>query len=503
MVGSVRGSILQGRAGTATGHEGTQTMTARPVHWHEGMFLRPHHFQAAQRYQAHQLAQATHWNLHHDWGLRSIEIDRDALRNHRFVVKRLRARLRDGTLVALPEDRVLPALDLKPHLEKQPSVTVYLGLPVVQLGRSNIAEDNPLGGRYQVDTLEAEDENTGVNPQLIHVRLLNLQLLLSTQDQAGFEVLPLARVEKSPRADALPQLDEAFMPPLLACDAWEPLQTGILQNVYDRIGKKIDLIGEQITARNIDFDSMGQGERLLFEQMRILNEAQALLTILSFAEGIHPLNAYLELCRLVGALAIFGPARRTPALRPYDHDDLGNCFHAVKHHLDDLLDVLVEPAYKERPFIGAGLRMQVSLESMWLESGWQLYIGVDSPLETEECVRLLTRPGGLDMKVGSSERVDQLFRLGQAGLKFTHTPQRPTALPLRPGLIYFQIGRESQQAEWLNVQKSLSLAIRLNETRVAGKIQDQRRLTINTGGGQTTTLQFTLYAVPTLVSEGA
>jgi type VI secretion system protein ImpJ len=186
-----------------------------------------------------------------------------------------------------------------------------------------------------------------------------------------------------------------------------------------------------------------------------------------------------------------------PELSPYDHDDLGGCFHAAKHHLDALLDAFVEPAYKERPFVGAGLRMQVSLESLWLETGWQLFIGVDSPLETDECVRLLTKPGGLDMKVGSSDRVDQLFRLGQAGLKFTHTPQRPAALPSRPGLIYFQINRESQQAEWLNAQKSLSLAIRLNETRIAGKIQDQRRLTINAPGGQTT-LQFTLFAVPAI-----
>ena len=40
------------------------------------------------------------------------------------------------------------------------------------------------------------------------------------------------------------------------------------------------------------------------------------------------------------------------------------------------------------------------------------------------------------------------------------------------------------------------LAIRLNENRIAGNIQAQRKLTINMGGGQTTTLEFTLYVVP-------
>jgi type VI secretion system protein ImpJ len=433
--------------------------------------------------------------LHHDWGVRAIDLEREALANHRFVVHSLRARLRDGALVSVPEDGELVVLDLKPAFERSGSVTVFLALPLVHIGRANTSDGPGEGARYHLDAQELEDENTGVNPQRIPVRLLNLRLLLSTQDHTGYEVLPLARIEKSPRAEARPQLDEAYIPPVLACDAWPPLQTGILQAVYDRVGKKLDLLTEQVQARHITFDSHAQGERMLFEQLRVLNEAAALLGVIAFAEGIHPLPAYTELCRLVGRLAIFGEGRRVPALPSYDHDDLGGCFHAVKHYLDDLLDAFVEPAYKERAFVGAGLRMQVALEPLWLESGWQMFIGVESPLEAEETVRLLTRPGQLDMKVGSSDRVDAIFRLGQAGMKFTHAAQRPAALPQRPGLNYFQINREAQHAEWLNVQKSLTLAIRLNETRIAGNIQDQRALTINMGGGQTTTLAFTLFVV--------
>ena len=68
----------------------------------------------------------------------------------------------------------------------------------------------------------------------------------------------------------------------------------------------------------------------------------------------------------------------------------------------------------------------------------------------------------------------------------------PKGEGLKPGLIYFQVGRESQQGEWANVQRSLTLAVRLNENLIAGDIQGQRVLTIKTGG-QTATLQFTLY----------
>lgn len=43
--------------------------------------------------------------------------------------------------------------------------------------------------------------------------------------------------------------------------------------------------------------------------------------------------------------------------------------------------------------------------------------------------------------------------------------------------------------------RSLTVAVRFNETRVVGAIQGQRAVTVR-AGGRTNTMQFTLYAVP-------
>lgn len=471
-------------------------MTTRAVHWHEGMFLRPHHLNSAQQHGDQVVAQNAKWDNHYNWGLRSVELDPDALANYRLVVRSLRARLRDGTLISIPEDGVPPAVDLKGAFEKGNLVTVLLALPLVNPGKANVAAAGaPADGvRYVLDTQNLADVNTGVNPQPIKVRLPNLKLLLSTQDNTGYETLAVARVAKSPRAEATPELDLTYVPPVLCCDAWPPLLGGVVQSIYDRIGKKIELLANQIVSRGITFDSKSQGDPLLFEQLRELNQVYPVLATLAFAQGVHPLHVYVELCRLVGQLAIFGATRRPADLPRYDHDDLAGCFYRVKQEIDALLNIMVEPAYKERPFVGAGLRMQVSPEPVWLESVWQMFIGVQSPLDVDDCIRLLTRPGELDMKVGSSDRVDTIFRMGQAGLRFSYCPHPPRALPSVPGLIYFQVSREAHEAEWAHVQKSLTLAIRLNENLIAGNIQGQRVLTIKTGG-QTTTLQFTLYVV--------
>ncbi len=475
-------------------------MSLRAVHWHEGMFLRPHHFQTAQRYWFHLANQSEKWDVHYNWGLRSIELDLDALANQRLVVRSLKARLRDGTLVSIPEDGVLPALELQGAFAGENSLTVFLAVPVLNLGKANVSANGVAeGARYLLDTQDLEDENTGINPQSIQVRLLNLRLLLSTQDRAGYEPLPIARIEKAPNAEATPQLDVAYIPPVLACDGWLPLRAGILETIYDRIGKKIELLAGQVVSRGITFDSQAQGDPLIFNQLRVVNEAYALLGILAFAQGVHPLPVYAELCRLVGQLAIFDDTRRPPDLPKYDHDDLGGCFYRVKQYIDMLLNKLVEPEYKERPFIGAAMRMQVSLEPAWLESIWQLFVGVQVPPQTstEECIRLLTKAGRdtLDMKIGSSDRVDEIYRLGEAGMKLGHAPRPPRALPQTRGLVYFQLNREASQREWTYVQKSLTIAVRMNENLIVGDIQGQRVLRIKSGS-QTTTMQFTLYVVP-------
>ena len=466
------------------------------VHWHEGLFLRPHHLQASQRYVDSQTDRVATTLLPYVWGCRTLEIDADALANSRFVVRRLTARMPDGMLVSIPTDGTLTPLDLKPILDRQPVVTVALAVPVLRPGRSNVSDTGTERlVRYRLDSLELDDENTGGDPEPVVVRRLNFQLLASDRDTTGYVLLPLAKVERSDRADGRPRLAPGYIPPILASDAWGELWAGILQAIYDRIGRKIDLLAAQVQARGIGAETGTAWDLTMAGQLRSLNEAYSVLHAVAFTPGIHPLTAFTELCRIVGVLALFGATRRPPAMPRYDHDDLGNTFFPLKRTIDELLDRVVEPEFKERPFLGAGLRMQVELEPAWVEANWQLFIAAQSTLTPDELVRVLTQPGVLDMKVGSSERVDGIFRNGRAGLRFLPVRMPPRVLPSSSGIAYFQLAAEPAGGEWPEVQKSLSLAVRINENRVVGNIQGQRDLTVQIGP-QSTTLRFTLYAVP-------
>jgi type VI secretion system protein ImpJ len=470
------------------------------IHWHEGMFLRQHHFLAEHRQVVDLMRLDGKWSVHHNWGLRAIRLNTDALGNFRFAVGGLQARLRDGTLIEVPEDGPLPELDLKPALESNRKVTIYLGVPLLQSSHPNVAADGPSENhRYYVTTRQLDDENLGGNPQPLPFRRLNLRLLTSAQDLSGYETIPLARVEKSDRAEATPQLDAGFIPPVLACDAWPELSVGILQHIYDRIGRKVEKLAGQAVSRGItldSLDSLSQRGNLSFAQLRVFNEALAYLSNLAFVAGIHPLPAYMELCRLVGQLSIFHATRRPPDLPRYNHDDLGGCFHRIRNYLDELVDIAPEPDYEERDFTGHGLRMQVDIDPDWLDRSIPMYIGVVSPLEPDQCARELERLG---TKVGSADRVEMIYRRRDVGLQFSPVPASalPQALPRDAGatlsMTYFQINRELQQAEWQSVETSRTLAIRFKEDILVGKMEGEREVTLRLGSDMA--FRFTLYVL--------
>jgi type VI secretion system protein ImpJ len=457
------------------------------------MFLRPHHFQAAQRHWFQWANTSEKWDVHYNWGLRSIDIDLDALATSQLLVRSLKARLRDGTLISTDDDGQLTPVSLKEALDQSPVLTVFLAIPLFELTKANIGGDGAMGARYSVDSQDLEDENTGINPQLVQVRRMNFKLLLSTQNQSGYEVLPIARIAKSTQAAANPELDKTYIPPALACDAWRPLKERYLEEIAFRITKIGEAKARRMIASGITPESHAPNERLLLDQLRILNDATATLAMLSSMSGLHPVQAYLELWRIVGQLAIFDRAlRRPPALVSYDHDDLWKCFEKAREYVYARLDDMKDVEIIEIPFKGDGPRMQVSLESRFLEQGTQMYVGVLSKpqLQRKDCDRILNRR--LEMKMASSQRVDDIFRLGERGLNLTFCDQMPPNLVSYSRYTFFEIDRASQPEEWTVVQKSLNLAIRL---RTTGDLTKQPAVVVSLDG-QSIGFQFSLFIIP-------
>ena len=492
-------------------------MTARSVSsvlWQDGMFMWPHHMQQEDRCLTERFRLSHRWNVHHNWGLREIEWDPDAFQSGQLEITRLQARMRDGTVVEVPAEGRLPTLDLNELLIGKDHVRVYLAIAMLNDKGGNVApgpDEAPAAGagpvttRYRVEKFEINDENDGADPQLLPFRTLNLQLLVDPRDLTGYEFLEIAQFKKGDGASEAPVVDELYIPPVLACDAWKPLAENILQRMYHHLTARMNRLADRVLSRGITFETHNPGDDKLMSRLAVLNEASCVLNTLAFAKGVHPFQAYLELCRLVGQLAIFRDDYRAPKLPRYDHDDLGSCFYRVRVHLEDEGETA---GYEERAFVGAALCIQVEIEEKWLHPSWQLFVGVRSSLPPAQVIELLTMAGELDMKIGSGDRADFIFTRGFGGLEFTHAAQPPRVLPTMPDLTYFQVSRESQLEEWEWVQKSLTLAIRVNDTRLdLGEdrvLTGERTLTLKAQEAHPgATMQFSLFVVPEKAAAGA
>jgi type VI secretion system protein ImpJ len=467
-----------------------------PVHWSEGLFLRPQHFQAAERYWAETVASGEQWDHQYNYGLRAIEISHEAIGNYQFQVNLCHARLKDGTLVALEPGQEMDRLDLKEAFEKESTVKVFLAVPKLKMGTANVAVGgNGSKARFGEVKQSVQDESFGGNDQELQFRTLNVRMLLSTQDLSGYEVLPIAQLERSGAREAAPQIDDNYFPPVLAVDAWPPLGRDIVRAIYDLIGKKSEVLGDQVVSRGITLVNQEPGDLDRLLMLSQLNIAYATLGVMAFAQGVHPLDAYTELCRIVGRLSIFGPTRRPPEIPKYDHDDLARIFRYIKEQIELLLESIRDYEYEQRFFVGEGKGMRVSLEAKWLGADWQWFVGVmRGSLTEQECMTLLS-PGELDWKLGSARQVDSLFEYGAEGLRLTPLPQSPRALPPGRDWVYYEVSRDN--APWKDVLQTQTLAMRLKDSLIVNRseLQGERKLVVSHRGKQVA-VQFALFAVP-------
>lgn len=482
-----------------------------PVHWYEGLFLRPHHLQAADRYWTELVQTSSRWNCAYDYGLYAFEFSKEALANHQIDVHILKARMRDGTIVDLDLGQQPDRVDLKQSVgevsnlaaqlgeafEQESIVRVYLAVPKLKLGRVNIATTEQDGGtRYSETRLMLADENRGGHEQQVQLRELNAKLVLSTQDLTGYELLPIAQIKRASEGEASPELDNEYIPPVLAINSWAGLGSDIVRALYDVIGRKMEVLSKQILNRGIGRESQDPGDLDRISMLEKLNEAYATLSILAFAQSIHPLVAYTELCRILGQLSIFTPQRVATDIPAYDHEDLARIFKQIKRRIEDILRSVRDYEFEQRYFVGVGLGMHVSLEPNWFHSNWEWCIGVKKgDLSVQECRRVL-EPGVLDWKLGSTRDVENIFLSRKPGVQLRPLERPIRALPARQDWIYYEVIQNDSPA-WRDVVSTQTLAMRFTDKLILNrdKLQGEREIVV-AALDRKVKLQFALFAIP-------
>ncbi|MBX3444405.1 MAG: type VI secretion system baseplate subunit TssK [Planctomyces sp.] len=467
-------------------------MTPLPVAWTEGMFLRPQHFQAADRHWAAELADAIHWHHPFSYGISAISFSEDAIRNSQFELTSCDVRFRDGTAVRIGQG--LDRLDLKAAFQERATVRVCLAAPRMANGVANLGLPGTADlARFHEVSVEEPDENAGGNEQSVSYRHLNVRLCLDSDNLSGFEILPIAQIRRLGDREGTPELDARYAPPLLSADGWPELQRDLVRGVHDLLGRKIDLVSQQVRSRGITLAAREPGDLERLFMLQVLNSAEASLGALAYAPRMHPFPLYAELCRIVGQLSVFSPQRRSTDIPRYDHDDVLPIFRELRQRIESLIQVLGEYEFEQRAFVGFGRGLRVSLEPKWLEREWEWFVGVSSNQSHDLVRQLITR---LDWKIGSADRVEHLFQLRARGLEqIADVKQVPRALPPDSQWLFYEVNRSGP--EWLRAAETRSLGIRLQEQMIINirELEGQEEVVVKTDAGPIT-LTFSLFAVP-------
>jgi len=481
-------------------------MRNKPVNWSEGLFLRPHHFQAADRYLDERIKTGEMWDKRFNYGLRSIRLNKEAIANYHVEVTACQARMPDGTIIDFDvgeaPDRVgfqdgfrSLEVSLEEALGATPAVRVYLAVPALKLGRSNVAK---LGAddhhRYVDNEFAVPDEVQGGNDQPVIFRDLNVRILTSAEDLTGYELLPIMQIKRSGDASAVPVIDDDYFPPLLSVDAWPSLGIDIIRAIYDFLGQQQERLADFVVNQGIHLASRDPADVDRIFKLHFINETHAVLRCLAFSSSTHPFPLYCELCRFVARLGVFVKARRMPEAPLYDHDNLATIFRWIKTQIESVFFTPDQPDYEVRYFEGYGKGMQVSLNPKWLLESWDWYVGVKRGSLSENACRDLLKEGKLNWKMGSAKKVDFYFEHRAAGLRLVEEPHPPSVLPTLGGWIFFRVDKLTH--EFKEVQQEETLAMRFAKSYVQNweELQGQRGLVVNYDNKQST-LEFGLFAV--------
>src|ERR1700731_5163088 len=362
------------------------------VHWHEGLFLLPHHLQRIQRsiFEVSSFERRLNWP--YPYGLVDARLSNDDLENMRLRFERLHAIMPSGQEVRFPRDAEFPAMDIKQAFESRGRFTVYLGVPLWFAARGNGVNQGQTGDArakilYRIAEKEVADENTGENVKTLLYRRVNARLLLENDDRSDLEVIPLLRVTRAAGEEVgLPRRDPEFVGPCFILNGSATLRELVRDLSSQVLGSRQELV-LQVTRGGFSIDTM---RGIQFEQimrLRTLNRYGARLEALIETSNVTPFEIYVLLRELMGELAALHPDRDLFETAPYQHDSPYPVFSELAAKIRQLLRGSVAPSFLKSPFTDVNGLLSATLTDEHLQRPTDYFLGI----RTKEDPRTLAR----------------------------------------------------------------------------------------------------------------
>ena len=429
------------------------------VHWHEGLFLLPHHLQQLQRNLSDSNSAERRLNWAHPYGLVEARLSGDDLENMRIRFDYLHAIMPSGEEVRFPRDAELPAVDIKQAFESRSRFVVYLGLPLWFDARANCvssgqAVDLRAKILYRVVETEVADENTGENAKAMLQRRLNARLLLEDEDRSDLEVIPLLRVTRAAGEEVgLPQQDPEFVGPCLVLNGSAALRELVRDLSSQVLASRLELV-VQVTRGGFSIDTL---RGIQFEQimrLRTLNRYGARLESLIESSNSAPFEIYVLLRELMGELAALHPDRDLFETAPYHHDNPYPVFSELAGKIRQLLRGSVAPSFLKAPFTDVNGLLSAALTDEHLQRPIDYFLGIRTKEDPQTLARLVEDADRF--KLMPQSMASRAIR----GVVLKEERFPPLELPAQSGLYFFRLLRGQSSRSWQQIQAEKVAVVR-------------------------------------------
>jgi type VI secretion system protein ImpJ len=435
--------------------EGDSMSIPSKVLWGEGLFLRPQHFQQQDQYHEARLQQMAHALHPYLWGVRAIEWDLDALKTNRLRLQSLSAIFHDGEIVDAPSSDPLPnAIDLgtlPPNLQE---LTFYAALPSLSPGGGNATTAEQQGAaRFRQTSRETADLYTQAVSADVSYLKKTVRLMSDQEPLGAFDCIPVIQLRRLVTGGFEP--DPQFIPPGLSI-ASAPVLKALLDRLMDALQAKVQSLQGHMREPSRNVIEFRSGDVSSFWLLHTVSTSAAALMHYVRNPELHPERLFEALLALAGAMMTYSKQYSLIHLPSYRHDDLAQCFSGLDRIIRDLLDTVISTRYfsialsEEKPSYHLG-----KLDSGKIDQRTTLYLAVSAALPALELVEIVP----LRVKVGAPDDVEKCVLSAMPGVKLTHAPQVPAAIPVQPDTYYFALEGKGMLYEQMLKAQSISIYV--------------------------------------------
>lgn len=423
------------------------------VIWAEGLFLRPQHFQQAERYFERLMSQRLDALMPYGAGFTRLQVDQELLKIGKVGLVGAEGVFPDGTPFSIPFEADTPEpFDVPGDVRDR---RVMLTLPLRRAGMAEHAFERSGDAslvRYIASDHEIRDAVLEMESSAqLKVGRLNVRLQLEGETNAAHTALGMVKVLEK-RADGRVVLDESYIPPCLDCRVSAKLQDYV-KELHGLLKHRIQALADRVSSPG----AKGVADVSDFLLLQLCNRFEPLFAHFNSRSALHPELLYRECLSLAGEISTYAKRERTVASFPvYRHDELQASFAPVIEEIRRGLTAVIEQNAVAIPIMdrGRGVFAGTVPDVDLLRSAvFVLAVGANVPPESLR-VHFPTQ-----VKIGPPEKIRDLVVSHLPGIQTTPLPVAPRQIPYHAGYSYFELDRRSEFWKGLEVSRVIAMHV--------------------------------------------